>query len=375
MAQRNQIADRYRKHMQRVHTAAGATSVAAAAASTSAASASVPAAGDGAESEIAETLTPKLTSTAHPTKSRREPLALEDWQHRRSQHRQGKHRYRWQTQDHLDDIKDQQQEQQTLPVVGGFALALPPQETRAVAEDRIALQLALAESALEDKGASAEHLEQGQGNTIGKLLDRSKDMQGDYVIDWNWCLDKDNVSCSATGLLFTTPQAAKSLNSKFKDHLKIEKLQRANKEQSAPGDGVFFQSSTKTLIMSNLPLYLHYFRDAVQVSHVSPVHMAPKHCHCELKRPADCESLPHKVLQIKEDMKKKMRGGRWVHYSPDRQSGVITTNGTRYQYRKDGSLILVDWKLRPLQVEWSSPWLLGERGRRGGYFAVTTTSG
>ena len=62
MAQRNQIADRYRKHMQRVHTAAGATSVAAAAASTSAASASVPAAGTGAESEIAETLTPKLPS-------------------------------------------------------------------------------------------------------------------------------------------------------------------------------------------------------------------------------------------------------------------------------------------------------------------------
>ena len=137
MAQRNQIADRYRKHMQRVHTAAGATSVAAAAASTSAASASVPAAGDGAESEIAETLTPKLTSTAHPTKSRREPLALEDWQHRRSQHRQGKHRDRRQTQEHLDDIKDHQQEQQTLPVVAGFALALPPQETRAVAENRI----------------------------------------------------------------------------------------------------------------------------------------------------------------------------------------------------------------------------------------------
>ena len=338
MAQRIQIAGRYRKNMQQVHTAAGATSVAAAAASTSAASASVPAAGTGAESEIAETLTPKLPSAAHPTKSRRKPL----------------------------DIKDQQQEQQTLPVVAGLALALPPQETRAVAEDRIALQLALAESALEDKGAAAEHPEQGQGNTIGKLLNRSKDMQGDYITDWNWCLDKDNVSCSATGLLFTTPQAAKSLNSNFKDHLKIEKLQRANKEQSAPGDGVFFQSSTKTLIMSNLPLYLHYFRDAVQVSHVSPVHMAPKHCQCELKRPADGESLPHKVLQIKEDMKKKMRGGRWVHYSPDRQSGVITTNGTRYQYRKDGSLILVDWKLRPLQIDWSSPWLLGERGRRGG---------
>ncbi len=62
MAQWNQIADRYRQHMQRVHTAVGSTSVAAAAASTSAASASVPAAGTGAESEIAETLTPKLPS-------------------------------------------------------------------------------------------------------------------------------------------------------------------------------------------------------------------------------------------------------------------------------------------------------------------------
>ena len=169
--------------MQQVHTAAGATSVAAAAASMSAASASVPAAGTGADSEIA--VTPKLPSAAHPTKSRRKPL----------------------------DIKDQQQEQQTLPVVAGLALALPPQETRAVAEDRIALQLALAESALEDKGASAELLDPGQGNTIGKLLDRSKDMQGDYVVDWNWCLDKDNVSCSSSGLTadLQAERAAKGL--------------------------------------------------------------------------------------------------------------------------------------------------------------------
>ena len=156
---------------------------------------------------------------------------------------------------HLEEFEDQPQQQQNLPAVS--------QETRAAAEERIAPEPGLAESALEDKGESAE------------VLDRSKDIQGDYVVDWNWCLDKDNVSCSASGFLFSTTKAAKSLNSKFVDHLKIEKLQRANKEQCAPGGGVFFQSSSKSLIMTNLLLYLHYVKAEVQVSHVSPMHMAP----------------------------------------------------------------------------------------------------
>ena len=41
-------------------------------------------------------------------------------------------------QDHLDDFKDQPQQQQHLPAVAGFAFGLPSQETRAAAEERIA---------------------------------------------------------------------------------------------------------------------------------------------------------------------------------------------------------------------------------------------
>ena len=95
----------------------------------------------------------------------------------------------------------------------GCAFGLPSQEIRAAAEERIALELALAESALEDKGASVELLDRREVNTIGKLLDRSKDVQGDYVIDWNWLLDKDNVSCSSSGLTadLQAERAAKGL--------------------------------------------------------------------------------------------------------------------------------------------------------------------
>ena len=329
MAERNQAKHMlghgywYRKNMQR------ATSGVAAASSTSAASASVPADGNGAEAEIAETLILRTTSAAHPAKSQREPMAFEDWQHRRSQHhnstRRWKHRHRKQNQECLDDLEDKPQQQQNLAAVAGFALGLPLDESRAAAEERIAMELALAESALEGKGAAAELLDRRRVNTIGKLLDRSKDIQGDYVIDWNWCLDKDNVSCSSSGLLFSTTKAAKSLNSKFADHLKIEKLQRWNKEQNAPGGGVFFQSDdpSKTTTRAELPLYLHYFKDEVQVSHVSPVHMAPKHMPVLRKAPSDYKSLPHKVF--------KQEGG----------------------------------KLRPLDVDWSSPnaWLIGNLGR------------
>ena len=54
-----------------------------------------------------------------------------------------------------------------------------------------------------------------------------------------WCLwvtERKWYKCS-DGLLFSTTKAAKSLNREFADFLKIEKLQRANKEQCAPGGG------------------------------------------------------------------------------------------------------------------------------------------
>ena len=41
-------------------------------------------------------------------------------------------------QEHLDDFKDQPQQQQNLPAVAGFAPGLPSQETRAASEERIA---------------------------------------------------------------------------------------------------------------------------------------------------------------------------------------------------------------------------------------------
>ena len=245
-------------------------------------------------------------------------MAFEDWQHRRSQHhnstRRWKHRHRKQNQECLDDLEDKPQQQQNLA-----AVAKPPlDETRAAAEERIAMELALAESALEDKGASAELLDRRRVNTIGKLLDRSKDIQGDYVIDWNWCLDKDNVSCSSSGLLFSTTKAAKSLNSKFADHLKIENLQRANKEQNAPGGGVFFQSDdpSKTTTDAELPLYLHYFKDEVQVSHVSPVPMVPKHMLVSRTAPTDYKSLPHKVFKQEGNLgRSKWTGPHQMHGS------------------------------------------------------------
>ena len=46
-------------------------------------------------------------------------------------------------------LRQQKQQQQNLPAVAGFALGLPSQETRAAAEERIALELALAESPYE----------------------------------------------------------------------------------------------------------------------------------------------------------------------------------------------------------------------------------
>ena len=48
-----------------------------------------------------------------------------------------------------DTLKQQKQRQQPLPAVAGFALGFPSQETHATAEERIALELALAESPYE----------------------------------------------------------------------------------------------------------------------------------------------------------------------------------------------------------------------------------
>ena len=48
-----------------------------------------------------------------------------------------------------DSLKQRKQRQQPLPAVAGFALGFPSQETHATAEERIALELALAESPYE----------------------------------------------------------------------------------------------------------------------------------------------------------------------------------------------------------------------------------